>query len=148
MGSDLFQHFLQSPDAVDGKSHHRQNVVSLLSSYHHVNFAVWVLPFSIISLYLLIDPTYNMQVIFFLFWLSGVNMHFFFSKQAISYHCQSKIFTISNSEAYSAKTDNFLFRHRGKIQHFPRRIIDVYASISHFAVCMFPCNQTRSSSSH
>lgn len=106
-------------------------MVSLLSSYHHVNFAVWVLPFSIISLYLLIDPTYNMEVIFFLFWLNGVNIHFFFSKQVISYwhHCQSKIFTISNSEAYSAKTDHFLFSHRDKIHHFPRRITDVYASL-------------------
>lgn len=37
MGSDLFQHFLQRPAAVDGKSHHHQNVVSLLSSYHHVS---------------------------------------------------------------------------------------------------------------
>lgn len=78
MGWGLFQHFLQHPAAVDGKSHHHQNVVSLLSNYHHVNFAVWVLPFSIISLYLLIDPTYNMEVIFFWFWLNGVNIHFFF----------------------------------------------------------------------
>lgn len=77
MGWDLFQHFLQHPAAVDGEPHHRQNVVSLLPNYHHVNFAVWALPFSIISLYLLIDPTYNMEVIFFLFWLNGVNIHFF-----------------------------------------------------------------------
>lgn len=73
----LIPTLLQHPAAVDGKSHHRQNVVSLLSSYHHVNFAVWVLPFSNISLYLLIDPTYNMEVIFFLFGLNGVNIHFF-----------------------------------------------------------------------
>lgn len=84
MGWGLFQHFLQHPAAVDGKSHHHQNVVSLLSNYHHVNFAVWVLPFSIISLYLLIDPTYNMEVIFFLFWLNGVNIHLFFSPSKLS----------------------------------------------------------------